>query len=97
MSRTSEDELDFMSKPEKWPHVWVLPLLRRKEEKKGLELLGMEHGFLVQMNSDPDPGPPEPIVYLDMIYDLKPGWREVTPTAKYESLQAIVDDGWYVD
>lgn len=94
MSRTSDDELAFMSRPETWPLVWVLPLNRHKE---GAGALNKEYGFLVQTNTDPNPGPPEPVIYLDMFFDLKPGWKEVTPTAKYESLQAIVDDGWYVD
>ena len=88
---TREEEIDFMSHPDRWPHSTVLPLKHATERQPG----GFPaHAFLIQPSMRTPAPPPEPVVRLGTL-----GLTDIA-TAKqvrYESLEAVYDAGWRVD
>jgi hypothetical protein len=77
-----EQDLAMMKSPNDWP-IWPkLPLKRPGHD---------EHGYLINTSVKDDTV--EPKVYMRFIF------QEHEPTAfrEYESLEAVVSDGWTVD
>jgi hypothetical protein len=75
-------DLEFMKAYDKWPRWPMLPLKKRDDSKICGFLLGTGY----------------PVVYLKNIYGLKQGDTiENLPKQEYDSLQAILDDGWVID
>jgi hypothetical protein len=81
---TREEEIGMMSHPDRWPHTVVLPVKRRVEGQSRPEV-----GFLRQLSLKTPAPAPEPVVYRTFTKEESP-WR-------YDSIEAIVDDGWVVD
>lgn len=88
-SHTSEEELDMMRDPNRWPHTTMLPLIKRT---KGA---WPETGFLYQPSMQVNCPSPEPVVYLGNMFEgARPADRE---KVTYASFEAIIADGWEVD
>jgi len=75
-------DLEMMRTPDNWP-IW--PRLPLKRPGHG------EHGYLV--NTHLYDNTVEPKVYMGLIFEDHGSLK----FKEYESLQAIVDDGWTVD
>jgi hypothetical protein len=86
---TRDEELDMMSHPDKWPHLFVLPLKRPDPGGGWPEL-----GFLKRPAMVTLAPAPEPVVHLGAVWSPRKGDR---PVAAYDSLEAVLDDGWVVD
>lgn len=96
---TREDHIAMMEDPGRWPLTVVLPLVKRRDRDvphKAGEWPGQ--GFLYQPKMQV-PCPPEPVVYLGNVYEAAASKTPVTslPQQSYDSMTAIVDDGWEVD
>ena len=90
---TREEEIGMMSHPDRWPHTVVLPLKRRVEGKTWPQV-----GYLRQLSMRHPAPAPQPVVYLREIWRPAPADdKDVPLTAEYDSIEAIVDDGWVVD
>jgi hypothetical protein len=93
---TAEEHADMMAHPERWPLVTVLPLKRRSvRDESGFP----QPGFLYQpdVRSAITPAP-DPVVYLGNVYNTRDLLIGPHPKQlRYDSLEAIVADGWEVD
>ena len=79
------DDLWMMAHPDKWPHSFKLPLTRKQEPG---------YGYLLQPSMEVPCPPPEPVVYIGNIFNRHdPDGDSIA----YDSLDAIVEDGWHVD
>lgn len=74
----------FIERPDLWPHKGILPLKRRDES----QIMGIEEGFIFATRPTR--------IYLGniMFYALNGLTHE---KLEYESLDALVADGWRVD
>lgn len=80
-------DLQMISEPERWPNVVILPVKKPTEPGKM-----MQTGLLIQPS--PLALPPEPVVYLGNMWDPE---FKIEGVIEYESLEALVADGWVVD
>ncbi len=84
----TDEELQMMKNPSRWPRWPFLPLKRRNRDTPG----GFpELGRLLSTSTTDDTV--EPVVYLGTLFETMQGAR----TIKYTDLEAIVDDDWRVD
>lgn len=88
---TREEEIDFMSHPDRWPHGFVLPL---KHATRKQDNGWPEHAFLLQPSMRTPAPPPDPVVRLGTLGIVKVSEAE---QVRYESLEAVYDAGWRVD
>jgi hypothetical protein len=96
---TGNEDLEFMRHPGRWPASFSLPLVKRGDpSRKPGEM--PQAGFLAQPSIAIPTPEPKPVVYLVNIWDeeaLKGKKLSELPKAEYDSLMALVEDGWEVD
>jgi hypothetical protein len=81
-----QDDLKMMRRPHLWPWWPVLPIKNYKRAKPGC----LECGILCM---DDLSGLPEPVVVLSNMFEIDENKKQI----QYDSLEAIVADGWVVD
>lgn len=87
---TLAEEIDMMSRPDKWPHTFVLPLKSKVERDGSFP----RDGFLYQPSFKHPVPPPEPVVYLGNIFMRTPPSELECVT--YPDLAAVAAE-WRVD
>jgi hypothetical protein len=86
---TRDEHIEMMQNPDRWPVFPVLPLVREGRKFNDPEKLGFLFcGALRGANTDPT-------VLVGVLGMTKHG--EKLPRKKYESFEALYDDGWRVD
>ncbi len=82
-------DLQFISEPARWPNVVILPVKKHIATGKMPQM-----GLVMQPSRELPRLAPHPVVYLGNMWDPE---LKISDVIEYESLEALVADGWVVD
>lgn len=90
LNEQQRQDLEFISNPDSWPNIAILPIVNRKKP------VGMfpKSGFLVEGEGSK--------IYLKNMFDINrliPLWEQLigVDVDEYKTYEEMLEDGWEVD